>query len=69
VSNPRLTACIVSTGEEVLRGELIDSNSAELARQLGEAGFQIQLMLTAGDRRVISILSCARRWSAPTGYS
>lgn len=51
MTNPRLTACIVSTGEEVLRGELIDSNSAELARQLGEAGFQIQLMLTAGDRR------------------
>ncbi|WP_448508477.1 CinA family nicotinamide mononucleotide deamidase-related protein [Immundisolibacter sp.] len=51
MSIPRLTACIVSTGEEVLRGELIDSNSAELARQLGEAGFQIQLMLTAGDRR------------------
>ena len=51
MSIPRLTACIVSTGEEVLRGELIDSNSAELARQLGEAGFEIQLMLTAGDRR------------------
>lgn len=51
MSNPRLTVCIVSTGEEVLRGELIDSNSAELARQLGEAGFEIQLMLTAGDRR------------------
>ncbi|WP_372717106.1 CinA family nicotinamide mononucleotide deamidase-related protein [Immundisolibacter sp.] len=46
-----LTACIVSTGEEVLRGELLDSNSAELSRQLGEAGFTVQLMLTAGDRR------------------
>lgn len=45
------TACIVSTGEEVLRGELVDSNSAELSRRLGEAGFAVQLMLTAGDRR------------------
>ena len=51
MSDSRPTACIVSTGEEVLRGELIDSNSAEIARQLGEAGFEIQLMLTAGDRR------------------
>ena len=51
VSDTRPTACIVSTGEEVLRGELVDSNSAEIARQLGEAGFAIQLMLTAGDRR------------------
>lgn len=51
MSDTRPTACIVSTGEEVLRGELVDSNSAEIARQLGEAGFDIQLMLTAGDRR------------------
>ena len=51
MSDSRPTACIVSTGEEVLRGELVDSNSAEIARQLGEAGFDIQLMLTAGDRR------------------
>jgi nicotinamide-nucleotide amidase len=45
------TACIISTGEEVLRGELVDGNSAELARRLEEAGFQVQLMFTAGDRR------------------
>lgn len=45
------TACIVSTGEEVLRGELVDSNSTEISRRLGEAGFSVQLMLTAGDRR------------------
>ena len=51
MSSPDLSACIVSTGEEVLRGELMDSNSAELSRRLGEAGFDVQLMLTAGDRR------------------
>lgn len=45
------TASILSTGEEVLRGELIDSNSATLSRMLGEAGYSIQLMLTTGDRR------------------
>lgn len=46
-----LRACIISTGEEVLRGELVDTNSVHLAQRLGEVGFSIQLMLTTGDRR------------------
>jgi len=45
------TACLLSTGEEVLRGEIFDTNNHFLARTLGERGFRIQLMLTAGDRR------------------
>lgn len=45
------TASILSTGEEVLRGELVDSNSATLSHLLGEAGYAVQLMLTTGDRR------------------
>ena len=45
------TAAILSTGEEVLRGELIDSNSATLSQLLGESGFSVGLMLTTGDRR------------------
>ncbi|RLA15821.1 MAG: hypothetical protein DRQ60_05485 [Gammaproteobacteria bacterium] len=45
------TVSILSTGEEVLRGELVDSNSATLSRLLEEAGFSVQLMLTTGDRR------------------
>ncbi len=45
------TAAILSTGEEVLRGELIDSNSATLSQLLGESGFSVELMLTTGDRR------------------
>ncbi len=50
--NPqRSTVCLLSTGEEVLRGEILDSNNHWLARTLGERGFQVQLMLTAGDRR------------------
>lgn len=48
---PAQRACIISTGEEVLRGELVDTNSAELARRLEEAGFAVQMMFTAGDRR------------------
>ena len=45
------TASILSTGEEVLRGELVDSNSATLSRLLEESGFSVVLMLTTGDRR------------------
>ncbi len=45
------TACLISTGEEVLRGEIFDTNNHFLARVLGERGFQVQMMLTAGDRR------------------
>lgn len=45
------TACLLSTGEEVLRGEILDSNNHWLAQTLGARGFQVQLMLTAGDRR------------------
>ena len=46
-----LSACLVSTGEEVLRGEIIDGNNRFLATTLGEHGFSIEMMMTAGDRR------------------
>ncbi len=45
------TAALVSTGEEVLRGEIFDANNHHLANTLGEHGFDVQLMMTAGDRR------------------
>lgn len=45
------TASLVSTGEEVLRGEILDANNHHLANTLGEYGFEVQLMMTAGDRR------------------
>ena len=44
------TASLVSTGEEVLRGEILDGNNHYLASTLGEHGFDVQLMMTAGDR-------------------
>ena len=47
----KATACLVSTGEEVLRGEIFDSNNHFLATTLGARGFAVQLMMTAGDRR------------------
>ena len=45
------TAALVSTGEEVLRGEIFDANNHHLANILGEHGFDVQLMMTAGDRQ------------------
>ncbi|MBK6962284.1 MAG: hypothetical protein IPH23_14575 [Gammaproteobacteria bacterium] len=35
---PKITACLVSTGEEVLRDEIFDSNNHFLATALGERG-------------------------------
>jgi len=50
-SDQTLSACLVSTGEEVLRGEIADGNNRFLATTLGEQGFSIEMMMTAGDRR------------------
>ena len=44
-----LSACLVSTGEEVLRGEIADGNNRFLATTLGEQGFSIEMMMTADD--------------------
>lgn len=51
MTTKKITACLVSTGEEVLRGEIFDANNRFLATTLGERGFAVQLMMTAGDRR------------------
>ncbi|MGB5098445.1 MAG: CinA family nicotinamide mononucleotide deamidase-related protein [Porticoccaceae bacterium] len=51
MTTKKTTACLVSTGEEVLRGEIFDANNHFLATTLGERGFAVQLMMTAGDRR------------------
>lgn len=50
MSKIKPTASLVSTGEEVLRGEIFDANNHHLANTLGEHGFDVQLMMTAGDR-------------------
>ena len=51
MTTKKITACLVSTGEEVLRGEIFDANNHFFATTLGERGFAVQLMMTAGDRR------------------
>jgi nicotinamide-nucleotide amidase len=43
------SAVILSTGEELLTGETVDTNSAWLASSLWGLGVQVRSMLTAGD--------------------
>jgi nicotinamide-nucleotide amidase len=44
------SAAILSTGEEVLRGEIDDTNATFIARSLQEHGIVVNLRLTVGDR-------------------
>ena len=40
-SDQTTSACLVSTGEEVLRGEIADGNNRFLATTLGEQGLAL----------------------------
>lgn len=43
------TIALISTGEELLTGETIDTNSAWLAAEVWDRGFYVSRMLTCGD--------------------
>ncbi len=45
----KLHAEILSTGDEVLNGEIVDSNAAHIARSLTEAGVAVLRHVTVGD--------------------
>ncbi|MHC4913902.1 MAG: nicotinamide-nucleotide amidohydrolase family protein [Planctomycetota bacterium] len=57
-SAPR--AAVVVVGEEILRGEIVDRNSAWLGRRLTGMGFRVRAGLTAADREE-EIVSALRR--------
>ena len=44
-----MTVALLSTGEEVLTGETVDTNSAWLAAALWDAGVSVRTMVTVGD--------------------
>lgn len=46
---PALIAEIVAVGDELLRGELVDTNGPWLAEQLGRLGVQVHRHVTVGD--------------------
>jgi nicotinamide-nucleotide amidase len=45
-------ACIIAVGNEVVHGRIVDTNSAWLARELGELGFDVAYHLSVNDREV-----------------
>ena len=44
-------ACIIAIGNEVVHGFIVDTNSAWLARELGELGFDVAYHLSVNDRQ------------------
>ncbi len=53
-------AAVVTVGEEILRGEIVDSNAAWIGRRLSEMGFRVRAGLTVADRGE-DIVSALRR--------
>lgn len=46
-----MNAEIITIGDEILIGQIVDTNSAWIAEKLNEAGFTVVRKLTVGDRR------------------
>jgi len=57
--NSKLAAEIITTGTEILLGEIVDTNAAWIAQQLREAGINLYYKTTVGDneQRVCDVLS------------
>ena len=52
-------ASICTIGDEILIGQVVDTNSAYISRQLGDAGIPVSRMVSIGDKRE-EIISCLR---------
>jgi nicotinamide-nucleotide amidase len=46
-----LSCAVLSTGDEVLTGQIVDSNAAQLAEKMGGLGFEVVRHVTVGDDR------------------
>jgi len=44
-----MRAVVLSVGNELLRGDIVDTNAAFLTRQLSQLGFQVELVEQVGD--------------------
>ncbi|MGK0288922.1 MAG: nicotinamide-nucleotide amidase [bacterium] len=49
LSTPELKVCLILTGSEIMSGEVVDSNSAEIAQSLSKIGLTIWKKVTVGD--------------------
>ena len=45
------TASICTIGDEILIGQIVDTNSSHISKALGELGIRADRMLSIGDRR------------------
>jgi nicotinamide-nucleotide amidase len=52
MTSPALRCEVLSTGDEVLTGQITDTNAAYLADQMGSLGFEVARHTTVGDDRV-----------------
>lgn len=54
-----ITASVCTIGDEILIGQIVDTNSSEIARALGELGVRVTRMVSVGDEKseIISSLS------------
>jgi len=50
MSRPPLSIAVLATGDELLSGELSDTNSATIARELAGHGLALQRVMVVGDR-------------------
>ena len=55
-----IQASVCTIGDEILIGQVVDTNSSRIARALGEAGIPVRSMLSVGDSRE-AILDALRR--------
>ncbi len=46
-----IEASVCTIGDEILIGQVVDTNSAHIARALGETGIRVRRMLSIGDQR------------------
>ena len=55
-----VTASICTIGDEILIGQIVDTNSSEIAKALGSLGIMVNKMISIGDRREDIIASLLR---------
>ncbi|MDR3366894.1 MAG: damage-inducible protein CinA, partial [Prevotellaceae bacterium] len=46
-----MKASVLTVGDEILIGQIVDTNSARIARWLGDAGVRVSAMRSTGDTR------------------
>ncbi|WP_116367281.1 CinA family nicotinamide mononucleotide deamidase-related protein [Parahaliea mediterranea] len=59
MANPTPCVQLLLTGNEIMSGDTVDSNSALIARRLGEVGIPVRRKVTVGDDRALLVRELA----------